>query len=150
MGARLALEALLYHGASFKSLTCLSATLTVGNLKERKDLEQKWISDLSSLPLETFIKGWYKQKIFLGFSPPSRRFSQNKENLLKVLNDYSILKMPPLIEKLPACKTPISFIYKEKDPKARPLKGLAGISFIKAKTHAIHLENPRDCCLRRF
>jgi hypothetical protein len=143
MGARIALEALLYNKAPFLSLTCISTTLEILDRKNRIKQENEWIEKLSSCSIEEFILYWYSQPIFNGFIPPKRRYKQNKQDLIKVLKDYSSLNSPPFLEKIAGSKTPIHFLYKENDPKAKgydpPLKNT---HFIQGKSHPIHLENP--------
>ena len=145
MGGRIALEALLYHNAPFLSLSCLSTTLENPDRKSRQKQEEQWIKKLSTTSLEEFIKYWYSQPIFNTFTPPKRRFKQNKENLLKVLKNYSSLKSPPFIEKIKLCKTPLFFLYRTNDPKAIPIQQLPNTHFIEASSHCIHLENPSAC-----
>lgn len=145
MGGRLALEALLYHNAPFLSLTCLSTTLEIPDRKSRIEKENEWIEKLSTSSIEEFIDYWYSASIFKGFTPPKRRYNQNKENLIKILNEYSILHSPPFIEKIEKCKTPLHLLYRKNDPKGAKITGLKNTHFINAATHPIHLENPVEC-----
>jgi pimeloyl-ACP methyl ester carboxylesterase len=140
MGARLALEALFYYGAPFLSLTCLSATLEVENKVWRRLQEVQWIDQLKNNSIEEFINNWYTQKIFDNFKPPKRRYTQNKEALIQILQEYSILNAPSFLPDIFKSKVPIQFIFRNNDPKAIPLKGFSGVYFINGSSHSIHLE----------
>lgn len=144
MGARLALEALFYYNAPFLSLTCLSSTLEVHNKEHRKEMESRWIDQLNSHSTENFIKQWYRQNIFGDFNIPKRRYTQNKEALIQILEEYSILKAPSFLTDIWYSKTPIHFIFKENDPKADPLKGFQNLHFVPGISHCIHLENKKE------
>lgn len=141
MGARLALEA-LDQGAPFLSLTCLSTTLEVPDREKRILQEQEWIASLQNGSLKSFIDKWYQSPLFDSFTPPQRRYEQNKEDLIQVLQNYSILTSPCFKKIICQQKLPLSFLYREKDKKAAPLKGYKNLYFVPAKSHAIHLENP--------
>ena len=141
MGARLALEALFYYKAPFLSLTCLSTTLEIKSISARKELEEQWMKSLSELPTKAFIDTWYRQEIFKTFTPPKRRYFQNKKDIHQVLSEYSILKSPSFIENIQKTKTPLHFIYRRKDPKAIPLKDYPNIHYVNNSSHSIHLEN---------
>lgn len=145
MGARLCLEALFYYDAPFLSLTCLSPTLVTSSLQQRKELENKWIKELTEGSVESFINNWYKQPIFSGFSPPKERFSQKKEDLIHVLKDYSFSNCPPLLPKIPSCKTPLQFLFRKNDPKAKCLENNKNLHFLNEGSHAIHLEQTSSC-----
>jgi pimeloyl-ACP methyl ester carboxylesterase len=138
MGGRLALEALLYYKAPFLSLTLLSTTTFCINIEERIKKERGWIEALKTLSIKDFVKLWYSQELFNGFTPPLSRFIQNKENLLNILEEYSITKGPCLITNR---KKGITYIFKEDDPKG---KNLPNTHFVKARSHAIHLECPQQ------
>jgi len=139
MGARIALEAFVQHGAPFKSLTCLSTTLSIAGVEKRKEQEALWIKKLKDSSIKEFVKFWYGQNLFNGFSIPKTRFQQNKDDLTKVLQEYSILKtnISSIDQSLP-----IRFLYRRGDPKA--LKA-PNPRFIAANNHAILLENPSAC-----
>ena len=145
MGARIALEALLYKNAPFLSLTCLCPTLEVNDRENRIKEETLWKETLSKSTTKTFINYWYKNPIFADFTIPKHRYKQNKADLLKVMEEYSILKMPPLAEKLKSSSTRVGFIYKKNDPKASPLNKYPHLYFIDATSHAIHIENSNEC-----
>ena len=145
MGGRLALEAMLYYDAPFLSLTCLSTSLTVLDRKKRIKQEQAWIQKLEESTIEEFIDYWYRQKIFSGFLWPSRRYIQNKEGLLHCLNEFSILKSPPLTNKILSTNKKIQFLYRDNDPKANPIKNFKNLHYIKSNSHCIHLENKEAC-----
>ena len=134
MGGRLALESLLYYNACFLSLTLLSTTITLEDCDERIKKEGVWIGRLKTLSIEGFIKYWYNQNLFEGFLPPASRFKQNKDDLIKVLEQYSITKMPCLKKHT---DTLVHYIYRKNDHKATELQN---VHFIEAKSHAIHLE----------
>ena len=140
MGARLALEALFYHGAPFLSLTCLSATLEIENRERRQLQETKWMDQLKNHSIKDFIDSWYTQKIFAHFTPPKRRYTQDKEALIQILKEYSILNAPSFLPDIFKRGVPIQFIFRENDPKADPLKGFEDVHFVKGSSHCIHLE----------
>ncbi len=133
MGGRLALESLLYYRARFLSLTLLSTTVDF-DYNERIKKENVWIEALTTLSTGEFVRYWYSQKIFKGFTPPESRFTQNKDDLLKVLKEYSITQSPCLKKKPPLA---VNYIYRKGDPKA---KEVTGAYFVDGKSHAIHLE----------
>lgn len=145
MGGRIALEALILHNAPFLSLTCLSTTLAIDDIKKRQLKEKTWIYNLKNMDLKQFINYWYSQALFTGFKPPPERYIQNKTDLINILQQYSTLHCPPLVNKIQSCKSPIQFVYKENDPKARYLSGYKNLYFVKSKSHCIHLENPKSC-----
>jgi len=145
MGARIALEALFYNNAPFLSLTCLCPTLEVNDREKRMKEETLWKETLSKRTTKDFINYWYKNPIFAGFTIPKHRYKQNKADLLKVMEEYSILKMPPLLEKLASTSRRVGFIYKKNDPKASPLNNYPHLYFIDATSHAIHIENSNEC-----
>ena len=134
MGGRLALESLLYYKARFLSLTLLSTSISFENMTERLKKEGVWIEVLNRLSIEDFIKYWYNQTLFEGFTPPPSRLKQNKDDLIKVLEEYSITKMPCLKKHT---DTLVHYIYRKGDEKGESLKNA---HFIEAKSHAIHLE----------
>lgn len=142
MGARLALEALLTYKAPFLSLTCLSTTIEVENPKKRKEQESVWLQTLQQSSIPTFIDSWYSSPLFDGFNIPKRRYNQNKENLIKILEEYSILKAPSFKKNILQSDMPISFIYRKNDPKSSPVQDHKRLYFVEAKNHAIHLEVP--------
>ena len=133
MGGRLALESLLYYRARFLSLTLLSTTVDF-DYSERVKKERVWIDALTALSTGEFVDYWYSQKLFEGFLPPESRFTQNKDDLLKVLKEYSITQSPCL-KKNPSI--PVHYIYRKGDPKA---KGIKNVYFVDGKSHAIHIE----------
>lgn len=145
MGARLALEALLYYDAPFLSLTCMSTTLEIKCRSQREKQEALWIDRLKKSSIPSFIKYWYNQKIFLSFSIPEKRFDQNKESLLFCLKEFSILNQPLMIEKILKSNKKIQFIYRKNDPKATPLQGRKSLYFINNTSHCIHLEAYDQC-----
>ncbi|MCH9811968.1 hypothetical protein K0U07_04290 [bacterium] len=142
MGARLALEALLYYNAPFLSLTCLSTTLEIEDREKRALQESSWVDSLKSNPLKTFVDDWYNAPLFDTFTPPSKRYSQNPLHLIKVLQDYSTLSSPDFKKIICRKKLPLHFIYREGDKKAAPLKDYQNLYFLNAKSHAIHMEAP--------
>jgi hypothetical protein len=147
MGARIALEALLYKNAPFLSLTCLCPTLEVADRESRIKEETLWKEMLIKSTIKDFVNYWYKNPLFTGFTIPKQRYRQNKGDLLNVLDEYSILKMPPLVEKLASTSITVKFIYKKDDKKALPIKNYPHLYFIDATSHAIHIENPHSCSL---
>ncbi|MCH9621918.1 MAG: 2-succinyl-6-hydroxy-2,4-cyclohexadiene-1-carboxylate synthase [Chlamydiia bacterium] len=141
MGGRIALEALINHNAPFLSLTCLSTTLSIDNLKNRLLLEQSWIDKLKNHSIKEFIDFWYSQNLFKDFNIPPKRYTQKKEDLIKVLQEYSITKSNISINDIQNCKTPIQFIYRKKDPKAFFLQDYSNLTYVNSPNHAIHIES---------
>ena len=140
MGARLALEAMLYENASFLSLTCLSATIEVEDRQKRTLQEQTWIQKLEKESIPSFVDSWYQAPLFSSFSPPKVRYKQNGNDLQKVLQHYSILHSPEFKKILFQKQLPIHFVYRKGDKKALPLLDYSQLYFVPAKSHAIHLE----------
>lgn len=140
MGARLALETALYGCPHFLSLTCLSTTLHIVDREKRTQQEQHWIDKVKNGTMEDFIRFWYNGPLFHGFTPPKERFIQDRDSLIKIIEEYSILQGPDLY---PLPSIPTSYLYREKDPKAAfcPTEP----NLISSPNHCIHIENSEAC-----
>lgn len=139
MGGRLAMQYALRHPGRIDKLLIASAHPGLATEEERmKRLESdaKWAKLLMESPIDEFLKRWYDQPVFAGFTPDlSMRRNLNIKEVASALMHFSLGRQPLLqVEKA-------LHVVGERDAKFRALHPDAEI--IPDAGHAVHLENPK-------
>ncbi|KAL8128672.1 hypothetical protein V2J09_017827 [Rumex salicifolius] len=163
MGARIALHMALRFGAKIRGAIIVSGSPGLRDLTARKVRAAKddsRASTLVSLGLKSFVQSWYAGDLWCSLRehPKFDRLVENRlqhhdvRALAKSLSGLSVGRQTPLWEELEYCKTPLMFIYGEKDEKFKKINQDICTQIIKGVNHdvvevpesghAIHVENP--------
>lgn len=133
MGGRLAAAYANANPEKIATLTLLS-TFTGQSTPNRFETDQRWAQKILH-SFDDFLKEWYDQPIFAGFTPDlTMRKKQNPTSLAQTLLHYSPAKHPVFPPKN-AC-----FVVGERDLKYRELYPNAIV--VQNAGHMVHLEQP--------
>lgn len=133
MGGRLAVSFANANPEKIATLTLIS-TFTGKATPNRVESDQIWAQKILH-SFDDFLKEWYDQPIFAGFTPDlTMRKQQNPTSLAQTLLHYSPAKFP-LIPPKNAC-----YVVGERDVKYRKLYPNAII--VPNAGHMVHIEQP--------
>jgi len=153
-GGRLALELKERFPNSYERVIVHSADPGLTSEKEKKsrwEKDQQWIQMLQTEPFDLFLQKWYAQDLFKSLRKNchfaemlARRKKQDPKQLAQFLTQFSIAR------KNPSKIFPSTiFLYGEEDLKYekqyRTLGPLVKVIKIPKASHAVHLENPKEC-----
>jgi 2-succinyl-6-hydroxy-2,4-cyclohexadiene-1-carboxylate synthase len=153
MGGRIALSLIYSYPEYFEKAIILSAHLGLTTAEERRirQYEEELLIDrLRADGIESFIQSWYQKPLFQNAPIPSYRYRQSPDLLVKAIRKFSLAKQQNFWNSLPKISSFTTFLYGEHDQAYRKtfemLTKLEATAYlIKEGSHAIHLQNARDC-----
>lgn len=153
MGGRLALWLHHLFPEKFSSIFCISAHPGLEEGREERLARDTLIIDqMHKLSVEEFIKFWYDNPLFKGFSIPAKRFQIDLHAWSRLLQKFTIAKQPSFWDDLPLTKVPILFLFGGNDdkysglvPRLNTMGRLVQAKIVPSTSHAVHLEDPMTC-----
>lgn len=160
MGARIALQVAVSEPGLVGGVVVESGTAGLEDpaaRRERLALDQDRAASMQSVPMEEYVRGWYRQELFATLA--SRRDLLEKMVVSRSRNDpgevgramvgLSVANQPSLWGALAACDVPALVLSGGKDAKYRDLGGrIAGLMpraraiSIAGCGHNVHAEDP--------
>ena len=156
LGGRLALHYAKKYPEQISSLILLSANPGLeGGRAERQEQDRWWANYLQKEGLSDFLKRWYAQPLFgkLDWEALQQRKTHNPQSLARVLEELSPAVTPSYWNELEQFPFKTFFLFGAHDrkylkiaAKLRELGQHVTVDLVSGASHAIHLENPKECC----
>jgi 2-succinyl-6-hydroxy-2,4-cyclohexadiene-1-carboxylate synthase len=153
MGGRIALELLSSYPKHFDKAVILSAHLGLKTAEEKRIRlyeEELLIDKIRSEGVVSFVKTWYQKPLFENAPVPSYRYRQSPDLLIEAIKKFSLAKQQNFWNSLSKLSSFATFLYGEHDKAYKKtvdelFANKASVHLIKESSHAIHLQNVRDC-----
>jgi len=119
MGGRLGLQALL-DGAKYKRAVIVSAGLGIEGddaRARRRSADEKWAKHFETEPWQRVMRDWNAQSVFGGNEANRREEDFDRNELARMLREWSPAVLPPLAPRLHEIRIPVLWVVGERDEK---------------------------------
>jgi 2-succinyl-6-hydroxy-2,4-cyclohexadiene-1-carboxylate synthase len=158
MGARIALGCALNHALRLRALVLISGNPGLSDeLRERRwTHDQQVCEQLCQLPIEQFLRQWYRQEVFSLTEAQIESLVEdkrdlNKHHFVRLMDCYSVAKQPNYWDRLGELTMPVLLVAGQRDPKyvsiCREMQRLipdGRFHLVEEAGHIVHRERPEQ------